>query len=668
MDISQEDLKLEKEKLNEVLTEVDSQVNNFNVKINKGATELREFQKMSWETRQEMDKEEFNQFLADSEDKIIELHEQEKKVRKLMKTQDNPYFGSIVYDDEPIYIGINAVKKDMDYLVCDWRAPICSMFYDYGVGAASYKSPNGIEKGYISRKRQYKIEKGKLKHIFDTNINIDDEVLQDALAQTSSDKMKNIVNTIQTEQNEVIRDNESKSIIVQGIAGSGKTSVALHRIAFLLYKLEYLTNKNVLIFSPNNVFTEYISDVLPDLGEDNTVQTTFHEFASAFISEYESVESYSSFVERFYKGVRQDNELIQYKLSDDFIEAIEEFCKYYTKACRFVSGIEHKNVKIDMNELNQLLFIRYGNKTLFERVELIAEHLNNRYFKGMKGDYKSILSKLYKSANFKKDYIAIYKFFYESAIFQKFYPYMFRKNENAKKLSEKKIPYEDATPFIYMKCLLEGFPYQVAMREVVIDEAQDYTYLQYKIIRKIFKNANFTILGDVNQTVNPFYRYENLNVLLNIFDDGGKYIELNKTYRSSPEIIEYANSILGLNHVSAIRKTRDVPVIKRSMEELKHIGRDVKYLKNKYKSLAIITKSIEEAKVIADGLKSIWKEVCVIDINTEVFDKKLVVTPAYGAKGLEFDSVIIINNFDKDKYLYYVAATRAQHELIVYEK
>lgn len=667
MELTKNDYLSEEEYLSNTINEVNRQIDEIGIKITDEADSLKEFQRLRWEMEQEMDKGERYAFIADNDLKIALLNDKTKKARRLYKIKDNPYFGSIVFNDEPIYIGITALKQNDDYLVCDWRAPICSLFYDYGVGEAKYKSVGGEESGIISRKRQYKIEMGKLKHVFDTNINIDDDLLQDVLAQTSSDKMKNIVNTIQEEQNAVIRDDKTSNIIVQGIAGSGKTSVALHRVAFLLYKLEYLTSGNVVIFSPNNVFTEYISDVLPDLGEDNTLQTTMAEFSSTFISEYHRVENYQSFVERFYKGIRQDNDLIRFKLSDDMLPLIESFCKYYAKAARFTSDLIYKEKRIKMDELNDLLHVRYDNKPLFERVDLIAEKVNNSYFKGAAKDLVSITASLYKIANFKKDYKAIYKFFFESAVFKDNYKYNYRRNENIRNLDKKVLNYEDATIFIYMKCLLEGFPYQVAMREVVIDEAQDYTYLQYKMFKKIFKNAHFTILGDVNQTVNPFYKYDNLNVLLDIFGEDSKYIELNKTYRSSPEIIEYANSILGLSHVSAIRKNINLPVIKRGMKELKHIGKDVRYLKKKYKSVAIITKSIEEAKIIADGLRGNYDRVSLIDINTERFDKQLVVTPAYSAKGLEFDSVIIINNFETDKYLYYVAVTRAQHELIVYE-
>lgn len=665
--VDKEDLRSEVVKLSNTVKIIKEEISEAEEGILTGNKDLKEFQKMMWGFYREMDRGEKKQFFIDNDMKIDHLDEKVRRCRRLYKVRNNPYFGSIIFNGEPIYIGLTSVKKDLDYHVYDWRAPICSMFYDFGIGQAEYQSPDGIEKGEITRKRQYKIEKGKLKNLFDTNLNIDDEVLQDTLAQNSSDKLKNIVNTIQAEQNQVIRDFKTNTIIVQGIAGSGKTSVALHRVAFLLYRLDYLTSSNVLIFSPNNVFAEYISEVLPDLGEDNTLQSTYHEFLSAYLEEYKKVESYSSFVERFYKGLRQDNDLIRFKLSDDIIPAIEEYAVYYTNAARFIDDLEYKNKTIKLTELNELLYKRYDNKPLFERISLIAEKINNSYFKGTAKDLLSITVNLYKIANFKKDYKEIYLDFFSSPIFKKYYPHMYRVNENTRGITDKMIRYEDATLFVYLKFLLEGFPYEVQMREVVIDEAQDYMYLQFKILSKIFKNAHFTILGDVNQTVNPFYKYETLEILLDIFTENSKYIELGKSYRSSPEIIEYASSILNLNHVSAIRKTANLPVLKRDIKTLSHIGKDVLYLKDKYKSIAIITKSIDEAKIIADGLKDKYNKVSLIDIDTKHFNKQLVVAPAYGVKGLEFDSVIIVNNFKKDKYLYYVAVTRAQHELIIYE-
>lgn len=669
MQLSEKEFNEEKNYLKYVVDIIDNQLTNAGSELFSEEADLKEFQKMMWESSQEFDSGEMNTFIYDNEVKINTLEIKASHYRVLDKVRSRPYFGMIRFNDEDIYIGIKSVKKDdLNYIVYDWRAPICSMFYDYGLGKSSYESPDGIEVGDITRKRQYKIENAKLNAVFDTNLNIDDEMLQEVLSQTSSDKMKDIVNTIQVEQNMVIRDTTTKNIIVQGVAGSGKTSVALHRIAYLLYKIENLTSSNVLILSPNNVFTEYISDVLPSLGEKNTLELTYHKLISQFINEYESVESYSSFVERYYKDTRQDNELIKFKLSDEIIPLIEDYCKYYTKASRFIDNLEYKKEIIDMHELNELLYKRYDNKPLFERMKLIAEKINNMYFKGMKSDYNSILSRLYKIVNFSNDMKVIYKNFYSSSIFLDAYKLPFRENELKRNIQNKVICYDDATIFMYMKFLLTGFPYQVYVKEIIIDEAQDYTYLQYKILKSIFKSSGFTILGDINQSVNPFYKHNSLEDLIPIFDPKNtKYVELNKTYRSSPEIIEYANKVLNLNQTSAIRTKSNTPVIKRSMKDLKYIGKDIVYLKKKYKSIAIITKSIEEAKVLVDALKDKYEKISLIDINTEKFNKQLVVAPAYGVKGLEFDSVIIINNFDYDKYLYYVAVTRCQHELIVYE-
>ena len=565
-----------------------------------------------------------------------------------------------------MYIGITNVEKDLKYYVYDWRSPICSMFYDYGVGSASYKAPEGTINGEITLKRQYQIKDGKLDNVFDTTINIDDEVLQSVLKNNSSDHMKNIVNTIQQEQNEVIRDEKTSNLIVQGIAGSGKTSVALHRIAYLLYKIEYLNSNNVLIFSPNNIFGEYISNVLPELGEDNTMITTFHEFAASYIKEYYRVEPYSLFLSRYYKNEFQNNELIKFKLSDNIIPLIEKYVDTLVRICKFTKDIEYLEEIVSKEELNDLFENRYNKFNLFERFDYIAEKINNKYFKGKKKDKISIKSLLIKSINLTLNIKQLYINFFDSQEFLSTYEGKFNRNDNIKNLNKKVLNYEDSALFIYFKFLLTTIPYRVYTKLVVIDEAQDYTYLQYKIIKSIFKNANFTILGDVNQTINPYYKYESLEILNNIFSSSFKYIELNKTYRSTKEIIEYSNKILGLSHVSAVRKDIDTPVILHDKLSSTVLNDSIKYLKEKYNTIAIITKSIEEAKIIEKNITD--KDFKLIDYDSENIKKELVIIPSYIAKGLEFDAVIIINNFDKEKYLYYVAVTRAQHELIIFKK
>ena len=272
MNLSKKELLEEENYLDTTLTVVKKKISELGQQLYDREEKVQEFQKFMWENKHDMDPTEMRTMMSNNDLEIAMMMNKGKYFQKLYRIQNNPYFGSITFDDDiatnKIYIGITHVEDEENdrYLVHDWRAPICSMFYDYETGPASYKAPEGIISGTITNKRQFKIENAKLKRVFDNNLNIDDELLQEVLATESSDKMKNIVNTIQQEQNAIIRNVEDKSLIVQGIAGSGKTSVALHRIAFLLYKIENLNSKNVLIFSPNQVFSEYISNVLPELG------------------------------------------------------------------------------------------------------------------------------------------------------------------------------------------------------------------------------------------------------------------------------------------------------------------------------------------------------------------------------------------------------------------
>lgn len=670
MSISKNDLLLENKKLESTIDIVRKQISILSTDLYDKETKLREFQKMMWDNKAELDPAEMKTLRTSNDLEVFFLEQKAKKFKKLYSIQNKPYFARIDFKtnitEDKIYIGITNVEEDLNYYVYDWRSPICSMFYDYGVGQANYKSPDGIIEGEITLKRQYQISDGKLDNVFDTTINIDDEVLQTVLKENSSEYMKNIVNTIQQEQNVVIRDNKTNNLIVQGIAGSGKTSVALHRIAYLLYKLEYLNSNNVLIFSPNNIFKEYIGNVLPELGEDNTLITTFHEFASTYIKEYYRVEPYSEFLARYYKNEYQNNDLIKYKLSDNIIPILENYAKTITNLTRFINDITYKEQIISKEELNDLLKNRYNKFNLFDRFDYIAEKINNRYYSGKKQEKVRLKSLLLKNINTSTNMKDVYKSFYDSQEFLNDYNGYFNRNENIKNLNKKVLNYEDSTLFIYLKFLLTSIPYRVSTKLVVIDEAQDYTLLQYKIIKLLFRNTDFTILGDVNQTINPFYKYDNLNILENIFDGISKYVELNKTYRSSPEIIEYSNKILDLKHSSAVRRNNNIPIKTYDKLDYNLLINKINELKYKYNSVAIITRSIDEAQIVYGNIKNKINNINIVDIDTDKFNKNFLIIPAYASKGLEFDSVIIINNFDKDKYLYYVAVTRSQHELIIF--
>ena len=669
MSISKNDLILEKQNLLSTIDIIRNEISFLSTDLYDKETKLKEFQKMMWDNKAELDPAEMKTLRTSNDLEVFFLEQKAKKFKKLYSIQNKPYFARIDFETEThkdkIYIGITNVSKDNTYFVYDWRSPICSMFYDFGVGKAFYTAPEGVISGNITLKRQYQINDGKLENVFDTTINIDDEVLQNVLKENSSKHMKNIVNTIQQEQNLVIRDDKTDNLIVQGIAGSGKTSVALHRIAYLLYKIDNLNSNNVLIFSPNNIFQDYIGNVLPELGEDNTLITTFHDFANSYIKEYKKIESYSSFLSRYYKNEYQNNDLIKYKLSDNIIPILENYASTITKLCHFIKNIEYKEEIISKDELNDLFNNRYNKFNLFDRFDYIAEKINNKYFKGKKQDQLRIKSLLLKSINLTTNLKEIYISFYDSQEFLNSYNGYFNRNENIKNINKKILNYEDSSLFIYLKFLLTSIPYKVSTKLVVIDEAQDYTILQYKIIKSIFKNAKYTILGDVNQTINPFYKYDNLNTLQNIFNKNNKYIELNKTYRSTEEIIEYSNNILGLKHSVAVRRNDNVPV-KVYEFDYDTLIEKIKYLKTKFNSVALITKSDIDSLEIYNNLNKEFSDISIINDEIDNYNRNLVIMPVFISKGLEFDSVIIINNFSNDKYLYYIAVTRAQHELIVF--
>ncbi len=680
MEITDKEIQQEKIYLGITLDVIRQKISKLGQELYERSDRVQEFQKFVWDSKTDMDPTEMKNMILANDTEVMLMQNKSKYLQKLYRVQDSPYFGSLIFEDEKgpnkIYIGITHVEDEENdiYLVNDWRAPICSMFYDYEIGPAKYLSPMGEIEGKILNKRQYNIKDGQIIRMFDNNLNIDDDLLQEVLASESSDRMKNIVNTIQQEQNAVIRNVDDKNLIVQGIAGSGKTSVALHRIAFLLYKIDNLKSNNVLIFSPNQIFSEYISNVLPELGEENTMQTTFHDFLTTYTNEFKQVESFTNFIERYYKGSDANEQLIKYKQSDQIITDFNNYVEDLLNRIEFVDGLDNKDFSIDKDELNRMLKDRYSKMLLTERLDLIAEKISDIYCGGNGTKTRTIRANLNGIINIKIDFKEIYMNFYRSSFFKNSYGGDISDAEIESIGKSKTISYEDACVFTYLKSLLQGFDYRGSIRQVVIDEAQDYSKLQYIILKNIFKKANFTILGDVNQTINPYYKYDSLEVLKEVFQSGTNYLELKKTYRSSPEIIDYTNKILNLNHVSAIRRSNHKPVIFRNGVDVKDsLINDVKHLKEEYKSVAIITKTDEESEYLYDLLKDDIEDLALLNSSSVRFNKELVVIPSYVAKGLEFDSVIIYTDEldkyrEKEKYLYYVACTRSQHQLIVYNQ
>ena len=654
MTINKNEYQKEKEYLENVKKLADLCISNVNVQIDKQKKEIFEIKQYIWNDCKSLSDLEYGNLLNDTDAKVNWTNSRIKQMIKYQHIKQNPYFGRIDFKTEDevikVYVGIYGFNYENRNYIFDWRAPISNLFYDYGIGKAKYEAPIGTINGDIILRRQYKIENGTIERIIESEININDEMLQEVLSNNSSDKMKNIVTTIQKEQNEIIRDTSNKYMIIQGVAGSGKTSVALHRIAYLLYKEKNLSYSNILIFSPNDIFTEYISDVLPELGERNVLNTTFNDLLEQYLKKFAKLEKFSDFLEKVYENNIKPNYIFDRHELDYFIQD-------YIKSHIFHRNINVAKEMFNKFELNDLLLNKYKKLSLMERISNLAEYLCNKLNVSIRKNKRKIENLIISELGISLDPVSIFL--------------EFLKVKGIEKEIINKIDYEDLEYIIYIYFELNGYPYNSNIKHVVIDEAQDYSELQFYILRKCFEKAYFTILGDVNQAINPYCQYNSLEELSDVFSDGYKYIELNNTYRSSPEILDYSNTILGIKNIKSIRSSNGIPVKHyNNNENVDEIVKNIQYIyEHGFKNVAIITKNSAETNKMYNKL---MKKNTEYNFTKNMIKKDCIsIMPSYLAKGLEFDGVIIYNDIndmynDDEKKLYYVAVTRAQHVLFVY--
>ncbi|WMM24774.1 RNA polymerase recycling motor HelD [Tissierella sp. MB52-C2] len=727
--------KAEDEWLQEVLEEAGKQYDNNNNLKEKIREDAIRTQKELWEEvgsvsiANGMDQiTDFMQFINFMRTQKIS-HESTRKIQeKYEKVLSSPYFGRIDFiedvenEAEKYYIGLsNLINDNFDFLVYDWRAPISSMFYDCEIGEASYKCPEGVMEGELILKRQYKINNGKMEYMFDSNLKIDDEMLQDILSKSTDDRMKAIVTTIQREQNRVIRDEEYKVLIVQGPAGSGKTSIALHRIAYLLYRYrDKITPRNIVIFSPNEIFNDYISNVLPELGEDNMYQTTFKEYMHMALGGEFIKESYCDMMEYI---LNSKNELnyknritnIMYKSTVEFVNILKYYVTYVEKIDRkFTDIIFRDMLVVSSKDLEELFFKDYIRLPLKRRLKKIKERILFLLDPYKKDRIKKVVGELEDTGSYinkmeiLKDSISIvnnemkeiyneidritefnlaeiYKGFFENLEFfcrNLNIPYCKEKiekirNYTIKNLETQKLNYEDQIPLLYLKAALGDIPKTSDIKYVIIDEAQDYTPLQYEIFCQLFESANMTILGDLNQSINPFMNIGGYNNISYIFSESNTcIINLTKSYRSTKEITEFSRKLLNSKFVDeSIQRNGNRPLLIgfSKEEEIKEkILNDIKIYKERgYKSIGIITRTAKEANDVYDFLKDKIHIKAIMKDDDDYVNDTLVI-PAYLAKGLEFDVVLIYNvgngNYccEDERLLLYTACTRALHILCIY--
>ncbi len=642
-----------------------------------GIESVKKLSKYHWETKSEMDDIERANSVYDTNRQASITNDELSILRRLRKALKSPFFGKIIIDfdgdQEECYIGFTAIKDKTSLVVNDWRSPIASLFYNSRLGNAEYKAPIGMISCNLLQRRQIKIKNGKIKRIVNSDIHLDDDELQEVLSQSSNGKMKNIVATIQEEQNNIIRNVKDNKIIVQGCAGSGKTSVALHRLAYLLYNDKKSTEENMLIFSPSDAFSSYISNVLPELGENNAMETTFSDFANAFVSKFKKIESYTEFVSKYYDGINSEekNKLNKFKFSKEYADALRKFIKRVTNSYRFTDNFIVNNITIPVDYMNRLLNIDLNDDmSLQERIDMVTDDIYNLYPR------KDLLKKHVLRNRITRELVkhfdprVVYNKFLESEEFEKAY------GKKSKKLNVELLEYPDLIGMLYLNFEMMGYPDNNIINHLVIDEVQDYAPLQMEMINKMFQGATITVLGDANQTINPYHKYGSLKEMQEVLGPTAKYMELNKAYRSTPEIINYTNDVIDDEKVIPIRNSKNVPVIKKEVDKseiFKELVSDIIELKkNGFNRICIITKSIKEAKAIYEGIKGYVDDVKVLSDERENNENTLV-SPSYLAKGLEFDAVIAYNDLnnpysEEDKYLYYVACTRAQHNLMIYNE
>lgn len=665
------------------------------------------------------------QYLATLNTQTVSYDIVKRQLDKLRRMLDLPYFGRFDlieenFDDkEKIYIGISSLidSKTKDIMIYDWRAPISSIYYEYELGSSKYQAPQGVIKGEVTLKRQYKIHKGVLDYYFDSNLQIDDEMLQQALCRNASIKMRNIVESIQKEQNAIIRDTDNDLLIVQGVAGSGKTSVALHRIAFLLYQgMDININKNnIVIISPNVLFSKYISRVLPDLGEDNVRQLIFEEILDKYFNGRFKFQGRNSMIEALTME-KEDKKLdislrsIEFKGSREFMIILERLIEYY-----MLHAVEFKDIYYDglivetrqrirsmlinektstpiakrMERMQRILFEKINplRKSRLEKLERFVlkqgEHeLEIKSFSRLMAIKETKRLSTHMQSFTKIDYFIVYKeLFSKDGLLPKLAKDLELPDcideiiENTRRnLENGFIEYGDSAPLLLLKLKLEGESIYPDIRQVVVDEAQDYSPLHYMIFKLLFKNSRFTILGDINQSIE---RNNNLSIYTSIVGllNKRKSIQLfmNKSYRSSYEINAFVQRIYNLQQeIVSVDRKGAAPKIQccdsRSSMDMKLVE-EIKALKKKgFDTIAVICKNAKESQELYSLINSNI-DIKLVSLGDEEVEAELIIIPAYLAKGLEFDAVIVYNvskdNYTReiDRRLLYIACTRALHSL-----
>ncbi len=753
--------RLEQERLDSILKKIKEQIGKLKDESSRQRKEVINIRRHFWDDVK-VNTDTFDDYL----ETIIGLRQQAQglsvnqgihrhamnRLSVLQRMYKAPYFGRITFieegarEAENIYIGISTLTDTSgeNFLIYDWRAPISSIFYDFPPGQVKYDTPGGIVHGILEEKWQYMIDNGVIESMFDTTLTIRDEILQRALGKGTDKHMHNIVATIQQEQNRIIRHENGRLLIVQGAAGSGKTSAALQRIAYLLYKhRSWLKADQIILFSPNAMFNNYVSRVLPELGEENMQQVTFQEYLDHRLSHNFQVENPYEQLE--YVLTEADSPsystrlaCIRFKASIYFFEMINKYHQSLEESGMIFKGIKFRGrALVSAHEISERFYQNENSLRFQNRIEKLKEWLDGEINKAEKLELNKQWVQEEMELLSKEDYQKAYTYLQKKRDqmentfdddererkilalmivrrklkpirewvqalrfidFTKIYQQIFTEPARIKQWSKEKAPenweevcqmtvkmladgqllYEDATPFLFLQELIQGFQTNYAIKHVLIDEAQDYSPFQIEFLKRLFPSAKTTMLGDFNQAIFPHANeMTDFQMLAGIYGpEETKMINLTRSYRSTRPIVEFTRMLIPSGErIIAFDRNGEKPLLTQLSDRAelhRYIISKVEELrKQQYHTIAIVCKSASESRVAYEGLHKI--EDCKLVTSDSIeYEQGIVVIPAYLAKGIEFDAVIIydasaeVYNDESERRLFYTACTRAMHYLQLY--
>lgn len=688
LDVNREDVKLEIKHLDAVVAELNLGLLSLIEQRKKIIEFLIEYRKMIIEE---------NRF---DEDKPLDAPDHEmfakeealksniKRSNEIEDLINSPYFGKISFIEagvcDEIYIGKYGYFNEKDYepVVIDWRAPIASLFYHGGLGKAEYNAPNGKIEADINGRRQFLIKNSKMLGMFDSEVEVRDEILQYVLSSNTQNKLKDIIMTIQKEQDRIIRYDRQGTVLVNGVAGSGKTTIALHRVAYLIYNNRKQLEDKIMILGPNNIFMDYISQVLPTLGEESVKQNNLYDFVREAIGFEGNVLESEDFIEAVMSGDEELKADYVYKRSFEYLKNLDSYVKslerdlYPIKEIMFNGKVlftEDEIAKMMKDDFAYMPLMKRGlrvkrviiSRLKYERNELVRE-INLKY-KNLKRDVidnnmvidktrsrREEIRRVIEKVNEVRDEI---RYFGKGDISELY------TRQNTQRILLK----EDLIPMLYLADKIKGVKLPSEIKYLVIDEAQDYSLANLQVIKDVTKCKDYTIVGDINQRIvtdsNPDFTMAD-----KIFENTSIF-NLTRSYRSTDEIVRYASKYAeNADLINTLREGDDVSVINvNSMDEAAdRVIEAYKELRdNDMETIAIITRNFDDAELLNIRLKN---KIPYRFIKNEdgLYDESTLLISSYLAKGLEFDAVILVDSKeDKNPDLIkYIMATRALHELV----